>query len=357
MLIKKQPLHIMVANILRQEIRSKKPDEQIESEKKLADRFGVSSLTVREALARLAEEGLIERRHGSGTFVKEKKNAVALLVADWLFKGSGTFFFMQLAQMLRENFMRSSCEVGFHLGKFEPWTGQGVNPRWPLVSEIEKGELSGVIAICVEPPRAWVDFALECGVACVTSSQGLPYSVGSDSRFMVKEGVRFICEKGRKNIAFFQWSNISAEEEQAGLFLRPFRDALAEYNLPYRREWVFGSLKPDDPTSSWQSFMALWRANGLRPDSILVVDDLLYRDVAIALLCAGVRVPQDVLVVTHANRGSDIIYPFSTVRMEYDPQDFANALSDICLRLMNGEKVSKEPVVIPFRWVGVEGIT
>jgi GntR family transcriptional regulator len=38
------------------------------SEPKLADEFGVSRTTVRRALARLEEEQLIVRRHGSGTF-------------------------------------------------------------------------------------------------------------------------------------------------------------------------------------------------------------------------------------------------------------------------------------------------
>ncbi|MCX7935626.1 MAG: GntR family transcriptional regulator, partial [Planctomycetota bacterium] len=204
-MITKEPLHIKISNVLRREIRRKKPKERLESEQILANRFGVSSLTIREALAKLAEEGLIERKHGSGTFVKEKKSAVALLVAEWLFEARGSFFFMRLSQMLRENLMRSGCEVSLHLGKFEPWQSKGVNPRWPLVAEIEKGALAGVIAICVEPPLAWIEYALERGIACVAGGNGLPYSVGSDHGAMVREGVRFLHERGKKHIAFFQW--------------------------------------------------------------------------------------------------------------------------------------------------------
>ncbi len=352
----KEPLHVKISNILRREILRKKINERLESEQALAKRFAVSSLTIREALAKLAEEGLIDRKHGSGTFVKKKKSTVALLVAEWLFEGRATFFFMRLAQMLRENFMRQDYEVNLHLGKFEPWNRPGVNPSWPLVDEIQRGAISGVIAICVEPPAAWVEYALSKGIACVAGSNGLPYSVGSDNAAMVREGVRFICEKGRRNIAFFQWSRCSPQEEETGLFLRPFRAALAEHNLIYRREWVFGTLRPEEPGSDWQAFLRLWENTGLRPDSILVADDVLYREVAMALLCAGVRVPQDVLVVTHANRGSDIIYPFPTARLEYDPQDFANAMTDICLRLMRGENPPRKNVIIPFRWVGVEDV-
>lgn len=44
------------------------------AEEKLAQMFGVSRVTVRAALARLAERGLVARRQGRGTFVLEQKS-------------------------------------------------------------------------------------------------------------------------------------------------------------------------------------------------------------------------------------------------------------------------------------------
>jgi GntR family transcriptional regulator len=46
---------------------------RIPSETELADRFRVSLPTIRQALAVLRAEGLIESRHGIGTFVKENR--------------------------------------------------------------------------------------------------------------------------------------------------------------------------------------------------------------------------------------------------------------------------------------------
>src|ERR1700712_4148775 len=46
--------------------------DALPSEQSLCDQFGVSRITVRRALADLAEVGLIERRHGIGSFVTDE---------------------------------------------------------------------------------------------------------------------------------------------------------------------------------------------------------------------------------------------------------------------------------------------
>jgi CheY-like chemotaxis protein len=49
----------------------------------LARTLGVSTVTLRQALERLAEEGFVEARHGSGTFVRSQQAARGpILVAD-----------------------------------------------------------------------------------------------------------------------------------------------------------------------------------------------------------------------------------------------------------------------------------
>lgn len=52
------------------------------SEKDLHDEFGLARETVRRALAVLRQEGLIEVRHGHGTFVAEVPPLVELLHGD-----------------------------------------------------------------------------------------------------------------------------------------------------------------------------------------------------------------------------------------------------------------------------------
>lgn len=59
-----------------------RPQTRLPSEPMLAEQHGVSRVTVRRALDKLAGEGLIERRPGSGTFVAGRRNE-APVTADF----------------------------------------------------------------------------------------------------------------------------------------------------------------------------------------------------------------------------------------------------------------------------------
>jgi GntR family transcriptional regulator len=67
------PLHRQLYLVLHDEIDRGvlAPGEALPTEQTLCDEFGVSRITVRRALADLAEHGYIERRHGVGSFVRQ----------------------------------------------------------------------------------------------------------------------------------------------------------------------------------------------------------------------------------------------------------------------------------------------
>lgn len=68
---KMEPAYKRIQTTIRKRIDSGAltPGDVVESERELARIHGVSLMTARHALAGLANEGIVERRHGAGTFV------------------------------------------------------------------------------------------------------------------------------------------------------------------------------------------------------------------------------------------------------------------------------------------------
>ncbi len=70
-----KPLYARIQEYIAERILSGKlaPDTKIQSERDFSDDLGVSRMTVRRAITELVNEGLLERKHGSGTYVARPK--------------------------------------------------------------------------------------------------------------------------------------------------------------------------------------------------------------------------------------------------------------------------------------------
>ncbi len=80
------PLYVQLADDLREQIRTGviKQGDKLPSETEMVRDYKIARLTIREALGILVNEGLIEKRHGKGTFCKtnvvQKKYRVDILL-------------------------------------------------------------------------------------------------------------------------------------------------------------------------------------------------------------------------------------------------------------------------------------
>lgn len=73
------PYHLQVKDILKKEIVANKYSDKIPSERELMERFSVSRTTIREAINHLVNEGLLDKKHGKGTFIKKRRP-----IQEWL---------------------------------------------------------------------------------------------------------------------------------------------------------------------------------------------------------------------------------------------------------------------------------
>ncbi|MBT2478393.1 GntR family transcriptional regulator [Streptomyces sp. ISL-94] len=68
------PRYLQIAEDIVQQVRAGvlKPGDQVPSEAEMVDRYGVSGGTVRKAMLEIRASGLVETRHGKGSFVKAR---------------------------------------------------------------------------------------------------------------------------------------------------------------------------------------------------------------------------------------------------------------------------------------------
>ncbi|MGL4207924.1 MAG: GntR family transcriptional regulator, partial [Candidatus Adiutrix sp.] len=67
----KEPAYAQLASVIKQKIASGQyqPEDKIPSESSMSRTYGISLMTVRQAIGILVEQGLLRRVHGSGTYV------------------------------------------------------------------------------------------------------------------------------------------------------------------------------------------------------------------------------------------------------------------------------------------------
>ncbi|WP_267201876.1 GntR family transcriptional regulator [Limosilactobacillus kribbianus] len=100
------PVYIKIHNQLRENIENGKwtVGQKIPAERELAASFDVSRMTLRQAIQALVDEGILERRVGSGTFVANRK------VQE---KMSGVTSFTEMMQAAGKR--PSSRTISYHL--------------------------------------------------------------------------------------------------------------------------------------------------------------------------------------------------------------------------------------------------
>ncbi len=136
------PRHKQIADHLRKEIADKEfePGDKLPSEKRLCDYFGVSRITVRQALKALENEGLIFKKQGLGAFVSDDTNAQQLVqLTDFS------------EDMRRAGFSSSSKLISFKKVDPEPEINPilEVPPNSPLI-RIDRVRIGNGIPVAVD---------------------------------------------------------------------------------------------------------------------------------------------------------------------------------------------------------------
>lgn len=296
------PKHRQVFTALRRDIQAGrwKRGDRLPSEAELVETFGVSRITIGRAVRDLQTAGLVERRAGSGTYVKNThavgKHAFGLLIPDL---GETEIFEpicqgMMASPLAREHALLWGNSAGAGSTKEER--------AWQLCGQYVDWQVSGVFFAPLElAPRTdelnqrIVRALDEARIPVVLLDRPLlPYPqagrhdlVGIDNRHAGYTITDHLLRVGCRRVLFVGLPTAAApvDAREAG-----YREALYTWNVPFERAFA-NRMDPDD-VEQVRKLMEVHR-----PDGIVCANDRTAGRLMHSLRRLECRIPQDVRLV------------------------------------------------------------
>jgi len=303
--------------------KENRPGDRLPSESALSKQLGVSVITLREALSVLAHRGCIERRHGSGTYVADPSASqwVAIVTNLDLSHPNLSYFHRRVAYLLRSLIAEAGLRVRIYSGvaSGSPSVTKGADFPESVFEDLRLGMIRALIVL----PTTGCELFAGTGLPLIGTNPALSYSVNVRANDFFPSALRHMAARGCRTAALLGWDHGVNTDPQ-------WDQALAEHGMTTHPEWVCNHLDYSGLGAGWEAFHRLWDAHRKKPDCVIVSDDLLFREVSLAILSRRIDVPGRLKVFTHYNKGSRVILPFPCVIYEVDPDSHARELAGLC---------------------------
>jgi GntR family transcriptional regulator of arabinose operon len=311
-----------IFNLLHSEIQSGRfgPGDRLPSEAELVERFGASRITVGRAMKDLQQRGLVDRRAGSGTYVKTKGAEAGALSFGLLIPDLGeTEIFEPICQgMMASSLARTHVLMW---GSVHRTSGASAERAWELCHQYIDRKVSGVFFAPLE--FAPTKDAVNGGIVAALGKAGIPVVlldrpigrypepgtldlVALDNRRAGYVIAEHLLRSGARRVAFVGRPNAAAtvDARAAG-----YREALLASGAACEPGFI-QRIEPGDATSV-QGMM-----NSIRPDGIVCGNDQTAARLMHSLMSLGYSVPDDCRLggVDDLQYASLLPVPLTTIR-------------------------------------------
>ena len=345
-----------VLELVREVVRMTAPVSQLPKVGTFCRELRISPNTLDKVYARLESEGLVDRRKGVGIFASEgaprQVLRVALLGDPSLFQaGNRSPVWDLLVRRSGERALAGGEDFEFHFAL------PGDRPlHHNLLEDIQRHRVHGVISVGLQEPASdWIEDNLTSLVPVVSMFHRGRWMVRYDDAAFVEMGVEALQSRGSRRLAF--WRGVAPHRNlshQEGLFYSvaksSFVKAVAHHGLIFEPNLYCNNRHLIEPPEGSTTVTMLEQGfataasvfDGPRdswPDGILIEDDMFARGALVAMQKKGIHPGRDIQIVTHANKGSDVLLGHETdlMLLEYDPDQAVAILFDALEALMRGE--------------------
>jgi DNA-binding transcriptional regulator YhcF (GntR family) len=341
--------YLAVAELLQKDIESGKYGigAKLPSERFLAQDLKVSYLTVRQGVDMLVRKGLVRREMGSGTYVNATKSdpIIGILFGPSMVEESAHFY-RALLKMLEQEVAGMSFTARCYDG-FNRTDAEKVEESWPyqqLLRDSQSHPVHGYIKVSLRDDL-WNELKPIKGVPSASSSE-INQDVITDYSYFGRRTLEYCVKRGCRDIVYLR-NFLNHQGDLGGL-----GDMAKKLKVPMPE--VVGIEENDQPLDliahdAIARLTERWRREKRRPDALIVTDDIATRGAAIALIKAGIKVPEEMLVVSMANEGINHHYGIDVVRYYFSPRELAEKLVSVLQSRMSGKAV-KVPLIMTGHW-------
>jgi DNA-binding LacI/PurR family transcriptional regulator/DNA-binding transcriptional regulator YhcF (GntR family) len=377
-----------ITNILKSAIASpaSRVGRRLKSESELGELLGVGRWSVRKSIDELEKEGLLTRRHGSGTYVQKiphlgtdlslADTGEEMLPPESLFtKPSRDSMYpdmlrsvevckrytiglwsdlhctSSLNQRILADMVRSISEAGhtltIHSVVEERDTPYSIDK---LTNLLRENPCDGYL--CFD---RWTEvFLRSLGLqtkpvlffAMANSTYLDKPVVMIDTNTALRKGIKILAEEGYSRIAMIGLRNpgrLDMPDTETAIY----EQAMIKAGLDYRCiKWV----ETTDVSEVISATKEMFASNDL-PDAIYVSDDYIMDGLAEALKIIGIKPGADLGLITLGSSAHDLSNGYEWSRMETDFSDYVGLIVDRIIRSIEGKKTPCSSVSLIPRWI------
>jgi len=274
--------------------------EKIPSERELCKIFNLSLGTVQKAVDKLVQDGVLEKRHGSGTYVQDcskarpqrpVRKAVGLILPDI------DYFYSPVIRGIEE-----ACSLaGYSMILRKGGRQDNAIELSVIRSLIERDSVAGMII-------APTDFEPDAGNYWFLRSSKVPFVIidrkveSFEADYVVQDnpaGTRLATEtllsSGIKRVAFAALSHV--RHYHYAERLKGYKQALEKAGIPFDESLVFNVYDDEDVNDGMLGRFMEAMKKPSRPDGVVCYTDDTAVNILNSLLKAGLSVPEDLQII------------------------------------------------------------
>lgn len=272
------------------------PGMRLPTVRELEAQFETSRVTVQTVQDRLRRDGFLVMRGRAGTFVCEHpphQSRYALVFPFPPGSDQWTQFHAALLQEAQAVGERGHRQMPCYFGGL--LSGEGSYAE--LFDEVNAHRLAGAIFAHVGETFANTPLADNPHLPTIGIGGASPGEmiINLDFHSLIGQAVRHLVARGRRKIAVIELQSSYAWVEG---MVEPLMTAVG---VTFRRRWVQSIAMVNTGWMTSCLELLLYTGQDERPDGLILLDDNLVPEASRALEALGVRVPEDLDVVAHAN--------------------------------------------------------